>query len=202
MSIRRRAPAMTILAAALLAASCTGDATLDDETRDRVQAQGDVAVNALMQTLAGRLTAAMAADGPAQAIDFCAREAEALTDSVAATFGPGWEIKRTTLLARNPANEPDALEREALDRFHAAEAEGQEPTASYAERTPTGDYRYYRPLRIASLCIGCHGPAETLDPAVREILAQRYPDDRAVGYQVDDLRGLVRVTIPAGAIGP
>jgi hypothetical protein len=202
MSIRRRAPVMTILAAALLAASCTGDATLDDETRDRVQAQGDVAVNTLMQTLAARLTAAMAADGPAHAIDFCAREAEALTDSVAATFGTGWEIKRTTLLARNPANEPDALEREALDRFHAAETEGQEPTANYVQRTPDGDYRYYRPLRIAALCVGCHGPAETLDPAVREILAQRYPDDRAVGYQVDDLRGLVRVTIPAAAIGP
>jgi hypothetical protein len=189
-------------AVALAIAACAADQPLDDETRDRVQAQGDAAVTALMQTLAGRLTAAMAEGGPAHAIDFCAGEAMALTDSVAATLGPGWELKRTTLLARNPANGPDALELEALERFHAAEVAGDEPRAHFVQRTPAGDYRYYRPLRIAALCLGCHGAPDDLDPAVREMLAARYPDDRAVGYETDDLRGLVRVTVPASAVGP
>jgi hypothetical protein len=202
MSERSRAPGVTLLAAVLLTASCAGDAALDDETRSRVQDRGDAAVNTLMQTLAGRLTDAIAAGGAAHAIDFCAREAEALTDSVAASYGPGWEIKRTTLLARNPANEPDALEREALELFHAAEVTGQQPRANHVQQTPAGDYRYYRPLRIAALCVDCHGPTEALDPAVRDMLAERYPHDQAVGYEPDDLRGLVRVTIPVSAIGP
>jgi hypothetical protein len=173
---------------------------LDAETRDQVVALGGSAATQFAQTLAGRLLTEVETGGAAHAIDFCAEEAEALADGVRRDLGPGWELKRTTLRTRNPANEPDALEQRALDRFHESYEAGT-LLEHHVQRTADGDYRFYRPLMIAPLCVQCHGPRDDLDPAVRAILDERYPDDAAVGYSVGDLRGLVRVTVPAAAVG-
>jgi hypothetical protein len=45
-----------------------------------------------------------------------------------------------------------------------------------------------------TLCLACHGQVSSLDPAVRAVLAERYPADRATGYRAGDLRGAVSVT--------
>jgi hypothetical protein len=58
------------------------------------------------------------------------------------------------------------------------------------------EMRYYAPLMVAPLCVQCHGAAEALEPGVREILRDRYPDDRATGYAAGDFRGVIRVSIP------
>lgn len=176
------------------------DQELDQEIEARVVELGGSAATVFAQTLAGRLLAELETGGTAHAIDFCAEEAEALADSVRRDLGPGWELKRTTLRPRNPVNEPDALERRALDRFHAA-WDADEPLEHHVQRTAGGDFRYYRPLHIAPLCVQCHGPRDDLAQDVRRIIEERYPDDTAVGYSVGDLRGLVRVTVPASAIG-
>jgi hypothetical protein len=173
---------------------------LDQETHDRVVALGGSAATTFAQTLAAGLFAEIEEGGTAHAIDFCSREAEALADSVRRDLGPGWEVKRTTRRTRNPDNEPDDLERQALDRFHAA-WDADEPLEHHVQRTPSGNYRFYRPLMIAPLCVQCHGPRDDLDPTVRGILEERYPHDTAVGYTVGDFRGLVRVTVPADAVG-
>lgn len=175
-------------------------APLDDATRARVVAVGDSAAMSLVRTLGARLGEHMAQGGPAGAIAFCSAEAQTLTDSVSAALGEGWAVKRTTTKTRNPRNAPDSLEAEALRHFHDETAGGAEPPEHFVQATPDGDYRYYRPLRIAGLCLQCHGPRETLDPGVRQVLDTRYPADQATGYSEGDLRGLVRVTVPREAV--
>ncbi len=187
-------PALT----ALLLGACGGD-TLDDATRARVAAAGDSAAMSLVRTLAGRLNAHMADGGPAAAIEFCSTEAQRLTDSIATALGPGWAVKRTTLRTRNTRNAPDSLEAVALGYFQAT-ADTAEPPASLVQVTPSGDYRYYMPLRMGPMCLQCHGERETLDPAVRQVLDARYPADRATGYRSGDFRGLIRVTLPRDAV--
>jgi hypothetical protein len=183
-----------------------GDGRAPDEAGDDIPGTietdvtrvGEAAATSLRQGLSARLTAAMAEGGPEAAIDVCAVEAMSLTDSIAAA-SPASAMKRTSLRVRNPRNAPDAAERAALEWFEERESAGERPT-SLVERDGSG-YRYYAPLRVAALCVSCHGPSETLAPATRAALDARYPDDAATGYSEGDLRGLIRVTVPAAAIG-
>lgn len=187
---------LTLLLVPLLACGGPG---LDDATRARVITRGDSAAMMLVRTLGGRLNQHLSA-GPERAIAFCAEEAQSLTDSVSQAVGPGWEVKRTTTRTRNPANAPDSLEAEALRHFaRFVESEAELPEG-YVQITPAGDYRYYMPLRLAPMCLQCHGPRDRLDPAVRQVLDTRYPTDQATGYGQGDFRGLVRVTVPRRAV--
>lgn len=187
---------LVVATLAAVASACdVRDQDIDDATRARVVAAGDSVATQLAGTLSGMLFGAIAEGGPEHAIAICVQEAHALADSVAQARGEGWEVKRTTRRTRNPANAPDRLEQSALDRFHAAEADGG--LAHYVQRTPEGSYRYYRPLRTAPMCLECHGDRDQLDPRVRRVLDERYPHDQATGYGDGELRGLIRVTVPA-----
>jgi hypothetical protein len=42
-------------------------------------------------------------------------------------------------------------------------------------------------------CLGCHGTVENIGPDVKTVLNNKYPDDKATGYQMDDLRGAVSI---------
>jgi tetratricopeptide (TPR) repeat protein len=171
---------------------------VDDATHARVVASGDSAASTLAVTLSGKLFDAISDGGPAFAIDFCAQEAQALAAAVASSMGPGWEVKRTSRRTRNPANAPDPGEQSALALFHEAEADGG--LEHLVQRTRDGGYRYYRPLRIAPLCLECHGSPAAMDADVRQVLSERYPDDQATGYGTGELRGLIRVTVPASRV--
>lgn len=180
-------------------AGCGPD-TLDDATRSRVVALGDSAAMTLVRTLGGHLNAHLASGAPGQAVEFCSAVALELTDSVAATLGPGWELKRTATRTRNPANGPDSLETEALRFFtDRADSVGADQPEHLVQPADDG-FRYYMPLRIGPMCLQCHGPRDALEPTVRRALDALYPDDRATGYAAGDLRGVVRVTVPRGAV--
>lgn len=196
-----KTPLKPLLALILLpAAALACDSAMDDATRGQVAVVGDSAAMSLVRTLGGRLNGHLASDGPAGAIAFCSTEAQRLTDSVATALGQGWAVKRTTMQTRNPRNAPDSLEAEALAYFHEAAAAGTEIPDHLVQATPSGDYRYYMPLQLGHMCMECHGPRESLDPAVREVLDTRYPADQATGYAQGDLRGVVRVTVPRSAV--
>lgn len=192
---------LPLLVLALASAACGRSDEIDEQARARVAALGDSAAMSLVQALGGELNRQLASAGPAGAIQFCAGEAQELTDSVARSLGEDWELKRTTRQTRNPRNAPDSLEAVALTHFHQSETEGEgEGPESFVQRTADGDYRYYTPLRMGDMCLECHGEAGSLDPAVRQVLETRYPADSATGYSEGDLRGVIRVTIPASAV--
>ncbi len=86
---------------------------------------------------------------------------------------------------RNPANLPDPFDREAIETFRLDER------TPYVEAFEQGGYRYAQPLWVTRACLGCHG-----DPAnaPREVI-EKYGDQRAFGYQVGDLRGVISIRI-------
>jgi hypothetical protein len=144
-----------------------------------------------MEALFQELMGALKAGPPEAALDVCGEKAQELTRAIAKETGVS--LRRTSLKTRNPKNAPDAYERRWLEN-----AAANPPTEGHAEvvETAPGRYelRFLRPLRIAKLCIQCHG--EELTPAVRDAVASRYPSDRAIGYEVGDLRGVVSVRVP------
>lgn len=179
------------------AADEAGNEALQPVDTALIVAIGDSAATALTTTLMGRVRAEVERAGPTGAVSFCSEQALPLTAGVEDALAPGLELKRTSDRIRNPDNAPDALEREALAQFAGA-AMGDMPPW-FVQGTDDG-WRYYKPMVVAELCTTCHGPVEEIDPEVRRVLAERYPDDHATGYSVGDFRGLVRVSIPTSAL--
>ncbi len=110
----------------------------------------------------------------------------------------GASIRRVSLRYRNPQDAPDEYEREKLEQFDRQNRERALPEES-AEIVREGDreyLRYMRPILVGPMCITCHGPAEAIPSAVRAVLAEKYPEDRAMGYRSGDVRGAVSVKIP------
>ena len=46
---------------------------------------------------------------------------------------------------------------------------------------------YMEPIIVKPLCLHCHG--KSLSPAVKSELKESYPQDKATGFSVGDLRG-------------
>lgn len=161
---------------------------------DRAWEVGRDAAATLQGTLAPRLMNAIQEGGAAHAARFCAGAADSLTG--AAAHATGLEVKRTSLRLRNPANAPDRWEEEALRRFDEVAHAGDPLPSGWAQPVSEEEMRFYAPLRVTEVCVSCHGPAEALASGVEELLAEEYPEDRATGYRVGDLRGLIRVSIP------
>jgi hypothetical protein len=172
--------------------------TPDQESR--IALVGGAAAAQLRERLVGRLTAAIDSGGPERAIEVCATEAFALTADIARDDPRIIEVKRTSTRVRNPRNAPDDLEQQALQVFEAETVAGRQLPEHYVQTESPGVYRYYEPLRIMHLCLQCHGPLVQLQADVQRVLAERYPQDRAVGYGEGDFRGLIRVTLRSDSI--
>ncbi len=149
-----------------------------------------------MRSLGGKLRervgAEMKAGGPVQAIAVCRDEASALTAEVA---GSGEiELGRTSHKLRNPDNAVPAWLSTYLAEVQALPAARVRPRVF-----DLGDrVGLVRPIGTAEVCTRCHGGADSLDPAVRALLADAYPEDRATGFSPGDLRGLFWATAPKG----
>ena len=53
-----------------------------------------------------------------------------------------------------------------------------------------------RPIAEREICANCHGPLDRLSPRVREVLADVYPRDRAIGFRDGEIRGWFWVEMP------
>ena len=137
------------------------------------------------------LTDAIAKSSAADAVTICQDAAPKMAK--AASEQSGWQIRRVSLRNRNPKAVPDAWERETLEDFDRRAAAGESPASLERFTVQTVDgkplQRYMRALPTQGLCLSCHGPAEQLAPGVAERLKVLYPDDRAVGYSLGQIRG-------------
>lgn len=155
-------------------AACSRGADRPPDVSDADRARGAALIGELKKSLLGAVTRAMAGGVPA-AIDACHAEAPALTAAALA----GWQL-------------------EAIGHFEQLKRGGTAlANQSYARVLPDGRVAYAEPLVIQDLCVACHGGA--VAPDVKAVLAARYPDDRATGYAVGDLRGVAWVELPPGA---
>ncbi|MEX2529966.1 MAG: DUF3365 domain-containing protein [Gemmatimonadota bacterium] len=172
---------------------------LTPEQAARATQVGGPAAGALAEELVGRLAQAIDEEGLAGAVDFCADAAMPLTREVQERTDPPLALKRATLRWRNPDNAADEWEERVLHYLAALEeADPDGVPAELTARGPGESLRYYRVLRTAPMCLNCHGAVESIEPEVRQLLSERYPDDRATGYEAGELRGVIRVEVPQG----
>jgi Protein of unknown function (DUF3365) len=142
------------------------------------------------QKLKTELAAALKAGGTKSAIEACQVSAPELNATVSEESG--FEIGRTALRVRNPENVPDTWEIAMLERFSKQLASGADHKILEAydvSVTKEGQklFRYMRPIIMVESCLACHGGAVAQD--VRSEIARIYPEDKAVGFNIGDLRG-------------
>ena len=91
----------------------------------------------------------------------------------------GFALRTPRIGARNPANEPDALERKALQYF-ASNPQAKEYVIVDEE---TDSVRYFRPVHLEKQCTICHG-----DPASSYELWGRDDGRDVLGYPMENKR--------------
>lgn len=160
---------------------------------------GEDAINRLATTLVREVTAAMAKEGAAAAVDSCHLKAVPMTNGTVAGLPRIIAMKRTSLKLRSPANAPDAAEKLVLDHIQQLLDYGDPPPPLLVQRVETPgtapEWRVYKPIGMMPKCLVCHGDPDGQPDTLRAKLAERYPADQATGYNPGEWRGLIRVTV-------
>jgi hypothetical protein len=166
-----------------------------DEVPPAALAKAKSTADNLMKDLIGLLFSTLDAEGPSGAVRICADVAQ---DRSARHAREGIYVRRISQKIRNHANQPDAIELQKLEQLAALHQQKKLPAELVEVRAnPDGirQLHYLRPIVIMERCVICHGARDQIQPAVREILARRYPGDRAIDYGVGDFRGAISVRV-------
>ncbi len=152
------------------------------------------AIKVFTGRLQGELVKAMQAGGPTNAIEVCNTRAGEIAAEVSAK--QHFTMKRVSLKNRNPDNAANQWQRAVLKEFELRAKKG-EPAIdlTYADfvATDTGkQFRFMKAIPAGRICMKCHGTK--IKPAVQAELNTLYPDDKAHGYSVGDIRGAFVVT--------
>jgi hypothetical protein len=148
-----------------------------------------------MESLRSVLVKEMQTNGLTAAVSVCSDTAQAMT----ASYGTNKEIyiKRVSFNNRNPVNYPDEFESDGLKKFEELKSSGRlDESAELFEVVETEEgksIRYLKPIMIQAPCLNCHGPEENINADVMTIINEKYPNDKATGYEIDQLRGAVSV---------
>ena len=185
---------LTAIAMAIALCSATA-AFADEDLAARIGASRN-AIKSFAGALQEQLKSAMAAGGPTAAIEVCKIAAPDI--AAGASEERGWRIGRTSLKLRNPANAPDAWELAVLREFEARRAAGEDPAgidhAQLAVVDGRRTFRYMKAIGTQPVCTVCHGTR--IAPEVSARLDALYPEDRARGFEVGDIRGAFSITQP------
>lgn len=142
-----------------------------------------------MAELRTELLAALGAGGPVNGVEVCRGRAREIADRHSRESG--FRVGRTSSRVRNPTNAPDAWEEEALRGLEARAAVGDPPGGlEHSEVVDQGGKRVLRQLLAIPMgepCLVCHG--DNLEPEVQRAVHALYPEDRAVGFRVGEIRG-------------
>lgn len=148
-----------------------------------------------MESLKSVLIKEIQTNGIVNAVSVCSDIAQILTNNYGVS--KGIYIKRVSFNNRNPLNVPDDFESKVLKMFEEQFNKNQlKPESEYVELIEqNGVYkvRYMKPIFVQPECLNCHGTEEQISPQVKDLINKVYPDDKAKGYQMGDLRGAVSI---------
>lgn len=148
-----------------------------------------------MESLKSILVKEMQTKGIVSAVSVCSDTAQILTNNYG--ISKGIYIKRVSFKNRNENDAPNKIETEALKMFEELKQKGElKETTEYFKTTEENGATsviYLKPILVQAPCLSCHGSLDQIGPDVKQILQTKYPNDKAIGYQLDDLRGAVSI---------
>lgn len=174
---------------------------LTPELEAAAVAQGKAVVSQAFSLLSSNLQTALAEGGVSNALPFCSVAALPLTGSVGQ--GAGLTLRRVSHKARNPVNQADAVETVVLAQFQGALASSNAPSPVVTNLLP-GRVTFFAPIVLKdALCLKCHGQlGGEIEPENADLIRRLYPQDRATGFKLGELRGAWRVDLPPAQLKP
>jgi hypothetical protein len=152
--------------------------------------RADLVIATIHDALLWELNSAMEEGGEILATKSCHVDATWIAQRVGRAEGVA--AGRTSDRLRNPANAPRAW---AAPIVEANAGRRVRDVDGFA--VDLGNkVGVIRPIAQRPICTGCHGQPAKFNTAVRADLRERYPGDRATGFEVGDIRGWYWVEIP------
>ena len=176
---------------AVLITSCSSN-ELSQKEKQAYIVKGKEIGKATVKKLGSNLMKNMKAGGPQQAIPFCNVKAGSLTQEMADKYNVS--IKRTSHRIRNKKNTPTEAENVILKQYLASVTKG-EKLKPLVKKDTAGKVHFYAPIKLEGKCLACHGVVgEQVTSKTDSILKALYPNDKATGFKIGDLRGIVNIT--------
>lgn len=136
------------------------------------------------EILGKNLMQSLQAKGTLEALNFCNIRAIPLTDSMALKHNA--IIKRASDKNRNSINKATKKEIEYIEKFKTDLVAQKELKPIVIEK---GDMvQFYYPIVTNTMCLQCHG--KNIQPEIKKQILKLYPDDLAIGYDENEVRGL------------
>ncbi len=123
------------------------------------------------------------------AITFCNTKAMPITQVNAEIFNA--QIKRASDKPRNPQNRANIEELKYIDHFKKQLTKGDMEPVLVKNGS---NYHFYAPIVTNQMCLQCHGVVETdINKDVFSRIKTLYPSDQAIGYGINELRGIFSI---------
>lgn len=181
---------ITFILAIVMLSSCGNDKqkAISEEEKVTLKYLGDSIATVAQNELLKNVAASIQKGGTDYAVEFCNVEAMPLTDSIANNLKV--YIQRLSDKNRNPAN---AIQTQ-MDSIAWAKVKSEK--TDFIEENKSGEVYYYKSILIAMpTCIKCHGNKTDITESTQKMIAQKYPNDKAIGYQMGDLRGMWKIKL-------
>jgi cytochrome c553 len=157
------------------------------EEIDTAKTYADIGLDYALGTkkvLGKNLMEAIQQKGTLEALTFCNHQAIPLTDSMALHYKA--TIKRVSDKNRNPNNNANPEELKYITQFKKELANKKEIKPIALEKE--NKIQFYYPIETNTMCLQCHG--KQIKPEVQRQILKLYPNDLAVGYNENEVRGI------------
>ncbi|MDH5717517.1 MAG: DUF3365 domain-containing protein [Spirochaetia bacterium] len=104
------------------------------------------------------------------------------------------DVRRTALKLRNPGNKPSETEEKVLLEWEEKYKKNEEINPAFFN--DNGIYKGMLPIKMTSPdCLNCHGSEERRHKEAYAKIKELFPEDKAVDYELNDIRGAILVKI-------
>jgi len=158
-----------------------------EEPKKTYSEKGREIVTNTQGVLGKKLLDAIHREGLQKALEFCNVNALPLTDSMSELYNT--KIQRVSDRFRNSANKATARERTLIEGYQK-QLDKKLALEPIIDSTHTY-VQFYYPIITNELCLKCHGSlGSNIEPKVWATIQELYPEDKATGYGVNEVRGL------------
>ncbi|WP_373492763.1 DUF3365 domain-containing protein [Aquiflexum sp.] len=157
---------------------------------------GEEISNEAQKQLITALQEAIADEGVPAAIRYCNVNALPILQEVSEKYNV--EIKRVSNDYRNPADKPLEYEEGILDTY-VYNGENDIANEPSIQKIEGGEVLLFtKAIMIPNaLCLNCHGQeGKEISPETQNVLDELYPEDKAKGHKIGDLRGMWSIRLP------
>ena len=142
---------------------------------------------ATKKELGKNLMKALKEKGPVHAVEFCNIQAMPITQEKQNEYQA--QIKRASDKPRNPNNKASETEMAYINTFKN-QLENDEKIKPIVEKNKN-HFDFYYPITTNDMCLKCHGEVgKEIQDETYKTIKLKYPEDLAVGYDVNQVRGI------------